>query len=201
MELTSQRRGAFEVPIWQVDLGDVLQPVTDELVATAHRALTERPAVNRPFRQSAADLPLHYAVFDELSTLLTEVVDGLILASFDTVVGVTTPRIRSVDVWVLEVDGADDWDVQAQQMGVFHNHPGATFSSVLFLDAGDGGSPSGTIFRSPHAHADPRLIAPYTVVPWAASNLIVFPSWLEHGPERPAPKETGRLTIATDFLT
>lgn len=202
MELNPTIHGLFQVPIWEVDLGRILAEFKPELLVETRAALVERPAQNRPFSQTTADLPTHYPVYADLVVMLAEIVRETIAATARTVPAVNLPAIRAVDCWALEIVDRACWDFEASQLSIFHQHPGSTFSSVLFLDAGKGeDDPGGTIFKSPITHADPRLMLPMTVVPWATDHLIVFPSWLVHGPARPPLGGNPRLTVATDFLT
>lgn len=203
MEITPIRRSLFEVPIWEVDLSEAISPIKHDLARIARDSLNLHPAADRPFRQSTADLAQRYEVYRDLAGLFVEVAEAIVQVAMQPVVGAEAPRIRSIDCWALEVTGTEAWDEVACDLGVFHTHPGAFFSSVLHLE-GEEGSPGsgGTLFRSPVASAaDPRLVPPMVLIPWRSCQLLLFPAWLEHGPARPASTARERLTIATDFLT
>lgn len=99
--------------------------------------------------------------------MLAEIVRETIAATARTVPAVNLPAIRAVDCWALKIVDRACWDFQASQLSIFHQHPGSTFSSVLFLDAGKGeDDPAETIFQesdnprrpAPHASHDCRAL-------------------------------------------
>lgn len=203
MELFPVRHGLFEVPIWELDLGESLIPVREQLIIDGRTALIRHPAENRPFRQTVANLHELYDSYAELASMCVDIIDAVLGSAVREIRGVPAPEIHSVKCWVLEVVDSAAWDAQAQRLSIFHNHPGSVFSSVLYLD-GDGteGDTGGTVFRSPLAHvADPRLIPATNSVPWKSSRFVMFPSWLEHGPLRPGPRTRSRLSVAMDYLS
>ena len=115
-------------------------------------------------------------------------------------------QVTDIRAWALEVDGGDAWDLEGRRFGVMHNHPNSTLSSVLYLDLEqDVPLPhGGTVFQDPIAHVA-REASGTGVVTFAATNLhlIIFPSWLEHGPARPvdAHLQPPRLTVAAGYRT
>jgi len=189
------------VPVWGLDLTEPLQGVQSELAKCARMAIGELPAGDRPFRQSQANLTSRFDAFAELGAMLLEVVNAVTVATTEQHRSERPPALKSINCWSLEIEDQAAWDLEAQRLRIYHSHPGSTMSSVLFLDGDeipDGAG--GTMFRSPLAHvADPRLMPPVVTVPWRSLHLLIFPSWLEHGPARPGSACRSRITIAADF--
>ena len=133
--------------------------------------------------------------------MLLEVVNAVTVATTEQHRSERPPALKSINCWSLEIEDQAAWDLEAQRLRIYHSHTGSTMSSVLFLDGDeipDGAG--GTMFRSPLAHvADPRLMPPVVTVPWRSLHLLIFPSWLEHGPARPGSACRSRITIAADF--
>lgn len=189
------------MPVWGLDLTEPLQDVQGELISCARAAIGDLPAVNRPFRQSQANLTSHFEAYAEFGAMLLDIVNAVIVATTEQARSERPSALKSVNCWSLEIEDQSAWDLEAQRLRIYHSHPGSTISSVLFLDgveSEDGAG--GTMFRSPHAHvADPRLIPPVVTIPWRSLHLLLFPSWLEHGPARPGSARGSRLTVAADF--
>lgn len=204
MEITSTRHSMFDVPVWDFDLSEALTDIRDELVADALEAARQSPLTTRPFRQSMASLGGASQLWADVISTFRDIATSLIEQTYRSVEGTSFPQVREIRCWSLVIDGREQWDAEAAGLRIVHNHPGSTLSSVLFLDgpADDRSGSGGTMFMNPLSHvADPRLIPKSMVVPWRLMHLVLFPSWLEHGPMRPSPGGGPRLTVAADYLT
>ena len=204
MEITSTRHSMFDLPVWDFDLSEPLNDIREELAAEALDAARRMPAANRPFRQSTGTLGEMSELWGDVVTVFRDIVTTVIEQAYRSLDGVALPEVQAVRCWSLLVDSAEQWDSEAAQFRIVHNHPGATFSSVLFLDGPDvnNSETGGTMFVNPLSHvADPRLIPQSIAIPWRLLHLLVFPSWLEHGPTRPTPGGGPRITVAADYLT
>lgn len=202
MEISSTQHQLFSVPVWEFDLSEAIGDLADELVAAARAAVTELPARGLPFRQSLPQLGQRSEAWADALSLFGDVAQHVLDHYYQR----RNYQVTDISAWALEVDGGDAWDLEGRRFGLMHNHANSTLSSVLYLDLPpDEPNPhGGTVFQDPLAHVT-RESAGTGVVTVAATNLhlVIFPSWLEHGPARPlaAKLSPPRLTVAADYRT
>ncbi len=198
MEITSTRHSMFDLPVWDFDLSEPLNDIREELAAEALDAARRMPAANRPFRQSTGTLGEMSELWGDVVTVFRDIVTTVIEQAYRSLDGVAFPEVQAVRCWSLLVDSAEQWDSEAAQFRIVHNHPGATF-----LECAVSGRPGrqqlrdrGDDVREPAlsrcgSAADPAVDRD----PWRLLHLLVFPSWLEHGPTRPTPSAGTRLPL------
>lgn len=203
MHLDTSVHQLFAIPVWEVDLREALADRHERLVELALDAIRNHPAPQAPFRQSLPNLAHLSDEWNEAAELMVSVAQVVLDDHYRR----RSYRIRDLRSWVLAVDGSDAWDAEIRRFTLLHNHPNSTLSSVLYLDIpGDiEGSPdSGTVFSDPLGHVTRETSGNgMTVIPGKTLRMLVFPSWLEHGPARPLQPTMPhpRLTVAADYLT
>lgn len=197
----------FPIPLWEFNVSDVFESTRAALTEQALAAVDSAPVTSHPFRQSLANLHEISPLWADAVQIMTEIAEQILSQHFSVPEGMEPIKVRSTRCWALRVDSAEQWDEQSRRLSVIHNHPGSTLSSVLYLDVPEqeGDDPTGgTLFVNPLAHvADPRLVPRRIVVPAKPLHMIMFPSWVEHGPARPSESLVAgtRLTVAADYLT
>jgi hypothetical protein len=119
----------------------------------------------------------------------------------ETSAGALDEGVVHLRAWAsrLRLDG--DPSERRLWLGALHNHSPAFLSAVYFLrlPAGTSKGEGGTCFVNPFPHS---LVSPHpgVVIAPAEGRVIVFPSWLMHGPLPTARSTPGlpRVVIAVD---
>lgn len=110
---------------------------------------------------------------------------------------------RAVHSWGLVFRTCDEWPSNFQSI---HSHAQATFSTVCYLqvppELADSGS-GGTLLRNPLAHIHHRYYdIDYIRFDPIELDVLVFPGFLEHLPERPDSAtvfSSPRVVVTTDY--
>lgn len=128
---------------------------------------------------------------------LDRIVDGIAAGLHPTWVD------RSLYRWGLVFRSTEDWPSNFQSI---HAHAQTTFSSVCYLQVPDelaATEAGGTLLRNPLANIHHRYYdVDYVRFDPVVLDVVVFPGFLEHLPERPSTDlhfSLPRIVIATDY--
>ncbi len=187
-EIHVDRHEIFPTPVWYVDFG-FLNCHREALVADVDSSLADWEAPDVPGRMTRNDLhELEGPHWDAFRESLLTLTDGIAQ-------GIRPPwTTRSLHTWGIRFDGPDQF---ADERTSLHNHARSTYTAGLWLSVPAELTASGegaTVLRNPQNHLLRRYgmdtYVRFAPVPMA---LIVFPSFIEHFPERP--------TSVTEFST
>jgi hypothetical protein len=197
------RTDLFPTPVWSVDLTELAEHVP-AMVAEAEAVLERSPADdNDLFEQSRAVLqastePGWVEFFRIIAAHMEAIVGRDLPAHF----GIERAYLRS---WVLRIDDPSAHNRIGSTLDLLHSHLPSVLSSVFYLQVPTAlveASHGGTTFRDPNAAVTRAYRRPDVQVAAAPLRLVIFPSHLEHCPERPAPAtvfDRPRLVVSTDL--
>lgn len=200
---TAERHDLFPVPLWINQL-DFLAPHLSAMILEAEEFINFCPAnASDPYQQSDGFLQrsedegwrrFFSFVGDEMQRILRD--------EMPLKFNISRAYLQS---WSLRINGDDDYADHPSVLEVLHSHLPAVLSSVFYLrvppemiEAGGGG----TLLRDPLAPITRQFRdVGYHIAP-VPLRLAIFPSYLEHAPERPAQRmtwSTSRLIVSTDL--
>ncbi len=198
------RRDLFPTPIWQVDLSH-LHGHMQEMIADAEELIATDPFVgNQLFSQSRTHLqsrggPAWKAFFHETAAIMQHIMERDYPPTFP----VTGGTLRS---WAMRITDPKEFDRAGGGIqSVLHAHLPSFLSSVFYLQVPDElleTGTGGTTFRDPASSLSQMHRQPWIHIPPNPFELVIFPSHLEHAPERPQGVEsfsTPRIVVSTDL--
>ncbi len=197
-----RRTDLFSVPIWTADL-DQFAPDLPRMIEVAEALLREHPSPGELFSQSSAVLqddpdPAWIEFFRVLAAMMARIINREMPPHY--------PFERAfLKSWVLRIDDVAEFERTGSTLNALHSHIPAVLSSVLYLRVPDDlldASTGGTTFKDPNSVNTRAYLRPEFHVAPAPLRLVIFPAWLEHLPERPAPGlrlDTPRLIVSTDL--
>ena len=184
-EIHVERHEIFPTPVWYVDF-DFLSGHRDALVADIDASLADWEAPETPGRMTRNTLHQlpgdHWDTFRNNLLLLTDGIAGGIKPPWTT---------RSLHTWAIRFDSPDDFGDERTSL---HNHSRSTYTAALWLsvppeleETGQGA----TVLRNPQNHLLRRYgMDTYVRFAPVPMSLVVFPSFVEHFPERPESVES-----------
>lgn len=200
---TTERHDLFAVPVWINQL-DFLEPYLDGMILEAEEFITFCPARTTDiYEQSDAFLQRsENEGWRRFFSFVSEEMQRILRDEMSPKFPISKAHLHS---WSLRINGDHDYADHPSVLEVLHSHLPAVLSSVFYLqvppemiDAGGGG----TLLRDPLAPITRQFRdVGYHVEP-VPLRLAIFPSYLEHAPERPAQRmawSTSRLVVSTDL--
>ena len=187
-----------KVCVWAADLPAVL-PFTSHLLADIDSLLRDGKQNKAAYGIQTETMlqtltSRHWKVFfSEVRRVMTAIIE-------ESPELIAHGRIH-LRAWASRLEHIDDENERRLRLQALHNHSPAFLSSVYYLKVPEGlsGGDGGTMFVNPFPHsiASPR---PGLVVPSSEGRIVVFPSWLLHGPALLEHRhlQSPRIVIAVD---
>jgi hypothetical protein len=184
-EIHVERHEVFPTPVWFVDLGH-LAPHRDALLADIDDSLATWEAPGVPGRMTRNDLQdrtgAHWDAYREALHGLTDAIAADLSPPWTT---------RSVHTWAISFETPE---AIGDERTSLHNHARSTYTASLWLSVPaelEATREGATVLRNPQNHLLRRYgMGTYVRFEPVPMSMVVFPSFVEHFPERPATVDT-----------